>query len=100
MDGFAFGFQRLDGAEGASQAQVIHEDAVIEVDEEVAGGEGVEDVALVVVALLDGGAQLLALAGLGCLGGGEQRLGLGGELAGELAQVLEHGVRGGGRVPV
>lgn len=100
MDEVALGFDGLDGADGLAHAQVVDQHAVIEVDGEIGGGERVEDVALVAGAFGDGGAQLFAFADFGRLAGGEQGFGLGVELASELAQVFQHGVRGGGCVPV
>ena len=67
LDGGAFLFDCGDGSNGFAHAQVVDQDAVIEVDGEVAGGERVEDVTLVVDALLDGSLQLFALANLASL---------------------------------
>lgn len=100
LDGGALLFDGGDGAEGFAHTQVVDQDAVIEVDGEVAGGERVEDVTLVVGAFLDGGLELFALANLAGFVGLRQPFGLGVQLGREVAQVRQHVVGGGRRVAV
>lgn len=91
-------FDGVDLAESLTHAQVVDEYAVVEVDFKVTRGQRVEDVVLIGFALGDGLVQLLGFTFVLRAVGAFQLIGLIRDLCGEVAQILQHRMRGGRRI--